>query len=167
MPENAGPQRPDETDAQYMRRMGRVSREHERIAAEERKADRLEKGAYEDRERRLSNQSDRDLDAFLKQATGGAGLDKIQDAYKSGKITDPTVMDAVNAVRRAQRGRATKARNRRVKKTIRKNKPLLKKAGKQAKNGCAVIAVMLLGAAGGLGWAIYEGASAIVSAAGH
>lgn len=165
MAENAGPQQPNETDAQYMRRMGRVSREKQRQAAEARKQDRIEQGAYEERERKLEAGADKELGDFIQKAVG-ASLEDIQKAYNKGKITDSKVQDAVDAVKKAQRGRATKARNRRVKKAIAANKGTLKKAGKKTK-GCAVIAVLLLlGVAGGAGWAVWEAGSAIVSAIG-
>lgn len=167
--EYSGPQRRDESDSEYIKRMGRVAREQERIRRDQRQQDRLEAGAAEEREARAERADRRDLDKFVREATGGTGLDEIQRQYAQGKLHGPQLDRAMADVKKAQRARGVRARNRRTKAALKKHKGTIKTAGKQAKKnqGCAVAAVMMLGAIGGAGWAVWEAGSAIVSALGH
>jgi hypothetical protein len=169
MSEDSGRQRPDESDADYIRRMGRVSRAREKMIREQQTQDSLDYDAAVERAQRAGRAADDELDDFFRKEVG-IDLSELQKQYAKGKLqAAPELQGAIQDIKKAQRVKGVAARNKRVQKAIKKNKPALRKAAKEAKKnkGCAVIAVALLTVGGGTAYGLFEAGHAVVSAMGY
>lgn len=161
-------QQPGESDRDYIRRLSAESGRTQQIRKDAMRQDRLDFAAYVDREKRLDRASDADTDAFMRDFAG-VSLEEIQrEADKGTFDNDPRVQKAVKAVTAASKG-SKRGRAKRMRKAVNANKSGLKKAGKitNANNGCAVMAVALLGIGGGALYGMYAAGSALVAALGH
>jgi hypothetical protein len=80
---------------------------------------------------------------------------------------DQEILNAYNQAKKPRLFEGRKARNRRLKKHLAKNKGAIQKTAKKGRRGCAVIAVALLGTGGGALYGLFEAGRTIISALGH
>jgi len=95
-----------------------------------------------------------------------AALTRAQDS-SDWKKRDQQILDAYNQAKKPRLLEGKKARNKRLKKHLEKNQGAIKGTAKKGKNGCAVIAVVLLGTGGGALYGLFEAGRTIISALGH
>lgn len=95
-----------------------------------------------------------------------AALTRAQNS-SDWKTRDQEILDAYNQAKKPRLLEGKKARNKRLKKHLEKNQGAIKGTAKKGKKGCAVIAVALLGTAGGALYGLFEAGRTIISALGH
>jgi hypothetical protein len=166
---DGGPQKPGESDRDYARRLA------EHIEARRKQKNREMRG--DPRAHSGSDEFSQILndDALLDNLgrRGGKGLQddlsNMLGSWRNDIDSEPledltkNMADQAAADLAAYRNTSSKSKKKRLAK---KNKKAWTDAAKKNKNGCAVAAVMMLGALGGAGWALFEAGSAIVSAMG-
>jgi hypothetical protein len=132
----------------------------ERIARDaQRRKDERDQRAFDDAaaaEERAGKWSD---DVFTEGIEDLFGMSINELQKNARKSDDPEVKRIIaDASRLAKKGKQAKAL-----KKVKQNKGKIKKATN--KGGCAVVGVMMLGALGGMGWGLYEGAAALIGVA--
>jgi hypothetical protein len=158
-------QQPGESDREYLQRLAREGRNQKRIARDRQTQDSLDAAADAARERRLDASDDADLDAAMKDLLGVSLSDIQKEAAKGTFDDNPEVRDTLGEIAKQQR----KGNTKKATKIAKKNRGAMKDAAKTTKKnkGCAVIAVALLGAGGGVLYGLFEAGHALVSALGH
>lgn len=170
---DGGPRRPGESQSAYMRRLAAYNEAREKQRKREQRGDPRAHSGSDEFGKIIAD------DALLDNLgrKGGKGyqdeLSKMLGAWRNDVDSEPLADMSEHMSKQAARDLAAyrKTRNgKRRAKLAKKNKKAWTEAAKKNKkdkSSCAVIAVMLLGAAGGVGWAIFEAGSAIISAIGH
>lgn len=162
--------RPGESDKDYARRLAELGAAAKRKSRDEQRQASLDAQA-EEAEIREAMGDEVWLHDAVKDLFGmtpdqlDAQLDKAQ---KSGNWDqrDAQILADYEAAKKKRLLESRQGRNKRVKKHLAKNKGKIEKAAKKGK-GCAVIAVALLGAGGGVLYGLFEAGHALVSALGH
>lgn len=165
---DGGPRKPGESERDYMNRL----RDH--AAALERNRNRIKRGDPRGIEGEIGriNDDDRLLDNLGSKGGKGTGdelsqlLGAWRDDIDSEPLADLTQHMSDKAAADLAAYRSTKSKGKR-KRLAKKNKAAWKDAAKKNKNGCAVVAVALLGAAGGALYGLFEAGRTIVSALGY
>lgn len=158
-------QRPGESDRDYIRRIQQEGAKQQRQAKDRQIQDRLDAEADAAREAKLEQGADAELDQAMKDLLGVSLSDIQKEAAKGTFDDNQVVKDTLGQIAKQQ----GKGNTRKAKKIAKKNKGALKGAAKTTKKnkGCAVIAVALLGAGGGVLYGLFEAGHALVSALGH
>lgn len=169
---DGGPRKPGESQRDYMNRLAEHNAERERQRKREKRGDPRAHAGSDEFSAILND------DALMDNLgrKGGKGLqDELsnllgswRDDIDSEPLADLTEHMSVQAARDLATYRNTKNAGKK-KRLAKKNKKAWKDGAAKAKKskGCAVIAVALLGAGGGVLYGLFEAGHAIVSALGH
>jgi hypothetical protein len=169
---DGGPKRPDESQSDYMRRLAEHNAEREKQRKRELRGDPRAHSGSDEMSQILND------DALLDNLgrKGGKGLQDelsnllgaFRDDIDSEPLADLTEHLTAQAAADLAAYRNTKSAGKK-KRLAKKNKGAWKNAAEKNKKskGCAVIAVALLGAGGGVLYGLFEAGHALVSALGH
>lgn len=139
---------------------------NERIArdAQRRKDERTQRAMDEAAaaEERAGSWSDDLFDKGM-QDVFGASMKDIQRSYDKTKDEKGEVKRILDKASKMSHG--SKRSQRKAIGLVKANKSKVKKATKKSGWGCAIVGVMMLGAFGGLGYGLYEGAAALIGVA--
>lgn len=158
--------RPNESERDWMTRITRLAGEQRRAQRDEAIEKRMKGAAAHERAEQIMNsQSDQDLNDFYKEF--GIPFDDVQEGLQKSWY-DAETAEAIKDVQQSV-GKKTLFGGSKYKAMKRKHRKAIKIGAKQAKANkswlnCSVVAIMLLGAFGGMGWGLYEAGSSIVSA---
>lgn len=169
---DGGPRRSDESQGDYMRRLAAHNAERERQRKREQRGDPRAHSGSDEFSKVLND------DALLDNLgrKGGRGLqDELsnllgawRDDIDSEPLEDLTEHMSKQVAADLAAYRKTNSAGKK-KRLAKKNKNAWKDGAKQAKKskGCAVIAVALLGAGGGVVYGLFEAGRTLISALGH
>lgn len=165
---DSGPQRPDESDRDYMRRMMAVDAEKKLLRRLEATENSLRDDAEAARreKRQLKRQDDKWEDQMSAVLFGLTPDEVLNEGTRGADIT-PAERAAIEKVSKQLR-KGNKSAARRAAKSS-KARSAAKKAAKSKKSrsGCIFAGILMVGGFGGTAWALYEGAAALVSAMGR
>lgn len=163
--------RPGESDRDRDRRLAEMAAEAKRRKRDEERQASLDAQAEEQEIREAMGD-----EVWLADATQellGMTPDQLDAALTAAQRSgnwdarDAQILADYDAAKRKRLFESRRARNKRLKNHLKKNKDKIKGTAKKGKRGCAVIAVALLGAGGGVLYGLFEAGRTLVSALGH
>lgn len=165
---DGGPQKPGESDRDYIRRLSQASAEQQQAAQDAAIEERMQGEAQAERIRNALEREDANWSDDIKDLLGSDFNQAVIDIQRY-KINTPGLDRAISDIQSADAAWTQGGRRRKRKRMTRKHKGTLKNAGKQLKRkrswfGCAVVSVLMFGAFGSGLWGLYEAGSALVTA---